>query len=312
MPQDLRMRRPIWTTTTILCLYLAVAAQTSEWQDVDGVASPCTIDVKDASDVSLSDFHANYALKKPLLIRGAAKGWPAQKLWTKAFMKEQFGGTTVTPEPDAYMPTSGEEMYFQTFLESMNSDAQLSEYSSPHWSAESKLSNMTKTGRRNSSLYIFQPWEDIMTRGDFDAAVRRLPYLTGRLDEYIMIGSNGTGLFWHAHDSALNACVHGKRRWFLFPGGTGGAESASVDDQLREDLQLQQEGGMRVWAESFYPALPEKHKRRVLECVQAKGDVIYVPEGFEHGVVNYGDTVAVSFNHHVDMAGEECGSDCGA
>jgi len=143
-----------------------------------------------------------------------------------------------------------------------------------------------------------------MTPGHFDAAVRRLPYLTGKLDEYIMIGSNGTGLFWHAHDSALNACVHGRRRWFLFSGGTEGAESDG-NKEMRDDIQLQQEGGMRVWAESFYPALPEKHKRRVLECVQTKGDVIYVPEGVEHGVVNYGDTVAVSFNNqYVDQVGE--------
>jgi hypothetical protein len=293
----------MWSTFSTLWLYHVAAAQNSEWLDVDGVSFPCTIDVKDASDFSLSEFHANYALKKPLLIRGAAKGWPAQKLWTKSFMKERFGDNTVAPEPDAYMPTSGEGMSFNAFLESMNSKARISEYSSPHWSAESKLSNVMKTGRRNSSLYIFQSWEDIMTRGDFDAAIHRLPYLTGRLDEYLMIGSNGTGLFWHAHDSALNACVHGRRRWFLFPGGTKGSESEE-NKEMREDIQLQQEAGMRVWAESFYPALPEKHRRRVLECVQAKGDVIYVPEGVEHGVVNYGDTVAVSFNQQVDADGE--------
>mmetsp|Transcript_11722 Transcript_11722/g.26766 ORF Transcript_11722/g.26766 Transcript_11722/m.26766 type:complete len:205 (-) Transcript_11722:58-672(-) len=193
-------------------------------------------------------------------------------------------------------------MYFQAFLENMNSVAQLSEDSSPYWSAESQLSNLIKTGRRNSSLYIFQPWGDIMTREDFDTAIHRLPYLTGRLDEYIMIGSNGTGLFWHAHDSALNACVQGSRRWFMFDGGTDGAES-DENKAMREDVQFQQEAGMRVWAENFYPALPEKYRRRVLECVQAKGDVIYVPEGVEHGVVNYGDTVAVSFNQYVDAAG---------
>lgn len=79
----------------------------------------------------------------------------------------------------------------------------------------------------------------------------------------------------------------------MFSGGTDDADSA-LHRKMKHDIQLYKEAGMRVWADSHYPSLPNNHKREVLECVQEKGDIIYVPQGVEHAVVNYGDTVAVA------------------
>lgn len=96
-------------------------AESTEWQFAD-VKFPCTIDEVDVINFSLTYFRANYAFKKPLMVRGGAKYWPAQQLWTKSFMKEKFGGAKVTPEADTDKPTTGgEAMDFRTFLESMNS-----------------------------------------------------------------------------------------------------------------------------------------------------------------------------------------------
>lgn len=73
-------------------------AQNTEWQDADvDVEFPCTVDVVDVAYFSMSVFRAKYAFKKPLIVRGGAKNWPAQKLWTKSFMKEQYGSGKVTP-----------------------------------------------------------------------------------------------------------------------------------------------------------------------------------------------------------------------
>jgi len=260
------------------------AAQNTQWQDAD-VEFPCTIDVVDVNYFSMSVFRANYALKKPLVVRGGAKNWAAQTLWTKSFMKEQYGSARVTPQADTNQPTTGEGMGFQTFLESMNSDPQLSEYNS-------------SSRARESPLYVFQRWWDIMSREEFQKAVNSMMLweILGKpdqFDQYIMIGSNGTGLFWHAHDCAWNACIQGKRRWFLFSGGTDDADSIQ-HQELKDHIQTYREAGMRVWADSYYPSLPKEHKRHILQCVQEKGDMIYVPQGVEHAVVNYGDTVAVA------------------
>jgi hypothetical protein len=216
-------------------------------------------------------------------------------------MKKKYGRAKVTPKADTDGPTRGEEIDFKTFLENMNVDHQLSEDNSTHWSAECKLCNTSKSGRRNSSLYLFQRWDTIMSRREYDAAIRRriLRMIRGKWDEeiatkeFLMVGPNGTGLFFHNHGSALNVCIHGRRRWWIFSGSSKEVAKGHNQD-LWEDIQLQKDGGMRVWAEHFYPALPEQYRRVIQECVQEKGDIMYVPAAVEHAVMNYGDAIALS------------------
>jgi hypothetical protein len=261
-----------------------------EWADAGDVAFPCTIDVVDVSDFSVPDFLANYMNKKSLVIRGGADFWPAAKLWTKSFMREQYGGT-VRPVADADHPTSGESVDFRKFLDGMSHDPQLSEHS------------------QDNSLYTFDYPDAIMSVAEWEAAVPTLRQggagwragywdMLGRpnqIKQYVGIGPNGTGLYWHAHDSALNACIRGKRRWFVSAAGSEFADAAPTKAVLDEVVSYTKKR-MSVWAESVYPSYPALSllKSQILECVQEEGDIIYVPQATLHGVVNYGDTVAVA------------------
>jgi len=78
-----------------------------------------------------------------------------------------------------------------------------------------------------------------------------------KFDQYVMIGSNGTGLFWHSHDCAWNVAIHGKRRWFLFSGGTDAADSKQHQD-MKYNIQPYKEAGMSNWVDSGYPSLQKK------------------------------------------------------
>ena len=50
-----------------------------------------------------------------------------------------------------------------------------------------------------------------------------------------------------------------------------------------------------AWLESVYPSLPLTD--RPLECVQLPNDVIYVPAGWHHAVLNIGETAGASWRN---------------
>ncbi|CAJ1350897.1 unnamed protein product, partial [Effrenium voratum] len=75
-----------------------------------------------------------------------------------------------------------------------------------------------------------------------------------------------------------------RKRWFLYPRGQypwgdGPGGGFSLTD----------------WLQLVYPTLPEE--QRPLECVVEAGDVVYVPDGWYHAVVNLADTVAAPGCH---------------
>ena len=49
------------------------------------------------------------------------------------------------------------------------------------------------------------------------------------------------------------------------------------------------------WWSEIYPKLEAAHKP--IECMQHPGDLIYIPEGWFHSVINVDDVVAASFQN---------------
>ena len=89
-----------------------------------------------------------------------------------------------------------------------------------------------------------------------------------------------SGNSFHKHGDALNALITGKKRWFVARGQqpvkfTG---KGTVDWLKKMELK--------------------KHRKQLKhgfwECVQQAGEVVHIPEGLEHAVINYGETLAVA------------------
>ncbi|CAE8706193.1 unnamed protein product, partial [Polarella glacialis] len=96
-----------------------------------------------------------------------------------------------------------------------------------------------------------------------------------------MLGGPRSAVGWHSHGATVQMTVHGRKRWFLYPKdkyppGDGPGGGFSLTD----------------WIRLIYPTL--KHEHKPLECIVGPGDMIYVPDGWYHAVVNLADTVAVS------------------
>ncbi|CAK9091394.1 unnamed protein product [Durusdinium trenchii] len=97
-----------------------------------------------------------------------------------------------------------------------------------------------------------------------------------------MLGGPRSAVGWHTHGASLQMILHGRKRWFFYPlnhypPGDGPGGGFSLTD----------------WIQLVYPTLSAD--QRPLECVVHAGDIVYVPDGWYHAVVNLADTVAVSY-----------------
>jgi hypothetical protein len=89
------------------------------------------------------------------------------------------------------------------------------------------------------------------------------------------IGPVHSGLFFHQHAAAYNAVVYGAKRWFLFPA------NSYYGPEYVTTLQ---------WLRTAMPTLPVQP----LECTQEAGDILFVPQGWHHAVINLADTLAAA------------------
>ena len=96
-------------------------------------------------------------------------------------------------------------------------------------------------------------------------------------------GVAGTGTFCHQHSSAYNAMLWGRKRWFLFPPSAhvGAAEPPFVQHAPTD---------MATWLNTTLPSLPTKPA----QCVQEPGELLWLPDGFLHCVLNLRESVGVA------------------
>jgi histone arginine demethylase JMJD6 len=89
--------------------------------------------------------------------------------------------------------------------------------------------------------------------------------------------------------SAWNALVSGRKRWVLFPPSTA---KLSIKTKRGEDSEA------ISWFHTVYPRVtaPDWTGAKPIEFIQEAGEVVFVPGGWHHVVLNITDTIAVTQN----------------
>lgn len=137
---------------------------------------------------------------------------------------------------------------------------------------------------------------------------------------WILFGASGSGSRHHIdplNTSAWNALLRGSKRWVLYPPGIGippGLERevdtlAEPHDYFAQDHPFARDMGhwgvTAPWQASRTPPLTyfqrvlhreETQTPRALHCMQRVGDVMFVPSGWWHAVLNTEHTVAITEN----------------
>ncbi|KAL7133646.1 hypothetical protein ABFS83_12G156200 [Erythranthe nasuta] len=222
--------------------------------------------------ISVDEFVSNFEEhNKPVLLEGCLENWPAMQKWDREYLIEVCG--------DARFSVGPLQMKLEDYF---------------------RYSDQVREER---PLYLFDPKfaEKVPDLGtDYQVPKYFNEDLFSVLGDerpdyrWIIIGPTGSGSSFHIDPnstSAWNAVIMGSKKWVLFPPdmvppgvfpSPDGAEVACPVSIIE-------------WFMNFYNAT-KSLKKRPVECVCKAGEVIFVPNGWWHLVINLEDSVAITQN----------------
>jgi Cupin-like domain len=245
---------------------------------------------------------------RPVLIQGAVKSWRAYTQWQdSSYLAEHTKQQT-------FRATSGVAPYPAQFTWSAYRDYCLRTpgvASTPRLLEEGPLYLFDRTALRPGSVL----WQDFMydlphTCPYWDPAARPAGHdLFGLLGEgrrpdhtWLICGPQRSGSVFHLDPNgthAWNAALAGRKRWIFYPPGVPppGIHPSADGDEVTLPLSLGE------WIFQFWDAHVACQGRgppeeRPVECTAQPGDVVFVPHGWWHLVVNLDDfNLAITHNY---------------
>ncbi|WEW59998.1 hypothetical protein PRK78_005480 [Emydomyces testavorans] len=228
------------------------------------------------TDLSPTEFEESWA-DRPFILTEPVKRWPAYKNWSIETLVKQYGQTLFRAEAVDW-PLS-------TYVDYMN-----------HNSDESPLYLFDRSFVQKMGLSTdgedaaFQPpacfGEDL-----FGVLGAQRPD-----KEWLIIGPERSGSTFHKDPnatSAWNAVLRGSKYWIMFPSSSGlppppGVYVSADQSEVTSPLSIAE------WLLNFHAAA-----RRVQGCVEGicgEGEVLHVPSGWWHLVVNLSPCIAITQN----------------
>ncbi|KAA8497144.1 Bifunctional arginine demethylase and lysyl-hydroxylase JMJD6-A [Porphyridium purpureum] len=235
-----------------------------------------------ASELSLERFRTQYeAARLPLVIRGAMDKWPAyaQGRWALPRIDARFRHVKMRcGEDDDGAAVRLKIKYFLRYCELQRDDSPLYIFDSKPISIGSLRHDYQVPEYFKEDLFAFVP------------EPRRPPH------KWFLIGPKRSGSNVHIDPlatSAWNALIAGKKRWIFFPPGTS--------RKVVKAKYWMREGEDDEPIDYFTVALPRMKrtlgdKFEYIEFIQKPGEIVFVPGGWWHAVLNLEDSVAVTHN----------------
>ncbi len=245
-----------------------------------------TIDRREGRFLSVQQFRNDYEMRnRPVVMVGAANEWPAVHKWDKEYLRGPMGKTKV----------HAGEMEFRLsdyidYTETFTAESQPL-YIFDHelgTRAPEMMSDFTPPPYFGSSFPGHEKGEDGEGLFSVLGQDERPKY------RWIIIGKRGSQSLWHQdpnYTSAWNACVVGSKRWIMLPPNiTPPGVYPSSDG-----CDVMQPATLKEWYKKFYK---ECVQLGALEATVHAGDVVFVPPGWWHAVLNLGDfNVAITQNY---------------
>ncbi|KAJ5520446.1 hypothetical protein N7463_000899 [Penicillium fimorum] len=231
-------------------------------------------------DMSPEEFQANWT-DRPFILTEPVKAWPAYKNWTVGSLLARYGKTKFRAEAvDWAMRTYGDYM-------ADNSD-------------ESPLYLFDRSFVSKMGLSVGSPettpdasyWPPACFAEDFFSVLG-----DDRPDhQWLIIGPERSGSKFHKDPnatSAWNAVLRGPKYWIMFPSSKKQPPPPGVfvsDDQSEVTSPL----SIAEWLLGFHA-----EARRTPGCVEGicgEGEILHVPSGWWHSVVNLEPSIAITQN----------------
>lgn len=232
------------------------------------------------SGLSVSDFDEKYGQHNlPVIFTDVVPTWPAYEKWSREKMVERFANTSFKLD----QPGADGKKMLMNFKEYMK-------YSESTIDADPMYLFDPLFDRRDESLledYEIPPYFNRDLFQSLDDEPR--PYY-----RWLVIGPARSGSAYHQDPyktSAWNALLRGVKRWFLYPPHVlpPGAQKDDDDDYSAPDPL--------EWMVDYYPRLKDVNGELApIQFLQKPGDLVFVPSGWWHMVLNVTETIAVTQN----------------
>ncbi|KAG1333885.1 F-box protein [Cocos nucifera] len=209
---------------------------------------------------------------RPVLLEGCLESWPAMEKWTWEQLVKVCGDVKFAAGPV--------EMTLERYFRYADS------------------------AREERPLYLFDPnfAKKVPEMGsDYEVPVYFREDLFSFLGEerpdyrWVIIGPAGSGSSFHVDPnstSAWNAVIKGSKKWVMFPPEIvpPGVHPSPDGAEVACPVSIME------WFMNFYGAC-KNWKRRPIECICRTGEVVFVPNGWWHLVINLEDSVAITQNY---------------
>jgi hypothetical protein len=209
---------------------------------------------------------------RPVLLEGCIDTWPALQKWSRDYLLEISAGKEFAVGPVS-MPL---DRYFR-YADNVQEER-------PLYLFDAKFAEkVPEMGRDYEVPEYFR--EDL-----FSVLGKERPDY-----RWVIIGPAGSGSSFHVDPnstSAWNAIIKGAKKWVMFPpevvppGVHPSADGAEVTSPV----------SIMEWFMNFYGACKTWEKRPI-ECVCRTGEVVFVPNGWWHLVINLEESIAITQNY---------------
>lgn len=233
------------------------------------LSSRCDFDIRE--DLSEMEFFMHYwKHQQPVLIRRAVQG---SKSWSKAQFRKTFGQTrfqSATQTSGGYTESQDTTVAdYITMLDSVNKSNYVHAINHTRLLMETRHKAIPKLDKLISETFKNIPFSKFVPKAFQDSGT---PH---RLNNYqLNIGHPYAGASVHFHQQTTSALLFGRKHWFMFPPSQAFYSTQQIYS----------------WYQESYPKLQTKP----LECIQQTGDVIFIPDGWAHGVLYLAESISVS------------------
>jgi hypothetical protein len=197
----------------------------------------------------------------PALVREMGLDWPALGRWRRHSFLKLYGQCT------ANWLTSDESVLINDYVSGFYADGV---DRTKYYFGKSGFTKATFNINLDYSVpeyFTTQGWEPLGLSG-----------------QYFYLGPANSGAFLHAHGAACNVLIYGIKLWFLFPPTHNWIRKFETTNNYHGKDMLQ-------WNAHAKPKLPQKP----IEVLQQSGEVMFIPKGWLHGVLNLTPSIGLAW-----------------
>lgn len=268
----------------------------------------CNIDVVDARNLTVAEFHRDYlSLMRPVIIRNALGSWKAWEHWTRANFTERYGPVVLQAGVVPYANLYG-------LNESHQVKGPVADFLAKRMAPDRREPGSLAELLQSPPWILFSDELGLLSRKfleDYDLPAYFATLCADFVGPQVSVGPLAAGSPFHAHAPAFNGLIYGRKRWYMTRPGYAWHVALNGnkpvlqwlhgrDPAMGTSLRGSTSTPGYLVRESEDPLTHAKVKASgaLYACTQRPGDLAYVPPFFSHATLNLGDTL--------NMAQEMC------